>query len=147
MSHRRQLSQNYTTLSRAVPLTVLYTHSVAHLDPHGDNLTSSVMRGPRHFTTAHNTITRGLVRLARACGVRALYVPRDELSHLLPPDRPREVKDAHVQGMRPDIVVDLPYFINNEDGWSESTRDEWLEIKTLHYYYDGRMCTRGSFDK
>ena len=49
-----------------------------------------------------------------------------------------------MQGMRPGIVVDLPYFINNEEGWSESTREEWLEIKTLH---NGCMYTRGSFDK
>ena len=46
--------------------------------------------------------------------------------------------------MRPGIIVVLFYFINNEEGWSESTREEWLEIKTLHY---GRMYTRGSFDK
>ena len=118
--------------------------AVAHLDPHGDNLTSSVMRGPASFMTAHNTIARGLVRLARACGVRARYEPRDELGHLIPPDRLQEARDARVQGMRPDIVVDLPYFINNEEGWSRSTREEWLEIKTLHY---GRMYTRGSFDK
>ena len=102
------------------------------------------MRGPANFTTAHNSITRGLVRLARACGVRARYEPRDELSHLIPPDRLQEARDARVQGMRPGIVVGLPYFINNEEGWSESTREEWLEIKTLHY---GRMYTRGSFDK
>ena len=53
---------------------------VAHLDPHRDNLTSSVMRGPANFTTAHNTITIGLVRLARACGICARYELGDELS-------------------------------------------------------------------
>ena len=56
----------------------------------------------------------------------------------------QEARDARVHGMRPDIVVDLPYFINNEEGWAKSTREEWPEIKTLHY---GRMYTRGSFDK
>ena len=104
------------------------------LDPHGDNLASSAMRGPANlFTMAHNAITRGLVRLARACGVRAWYEPRDELGHLIPPDMLQEARDACVQGMRPDIVMDLPYFINNEEGWSESTQGEWLGIKTLHY--------------
>jgi len=68
------------------------------------------------LVSEHNTITRGLVRLARACGVRARYEPRDELNHLIPPDRLQEARDARVQGMRPDIVVDLPNFINNEEG-------------------------------
>ena len=88
------------------------------LDPHGDKLTSMPMPGSADFGRAHNTIARGLVLLANACGARVRCEPRDEMSHLFRPTGSRR------QGMRPDIVVDLPNFINNEEGESESTREE-----------------------
>ena len=104
------------------------------LDPHCDVLTRLPLPGLANFAVPHDKIARSLVRLAKACRVRVKYEPRNELDHLVPPSRLQEFRDSNVQGIRPDMILYLPVPVRDEDedGWSDTTQESWVEIKTLH---------------
>ena len=70
------------------------------LDPHCDMLTRLPLPGLANFAVPHDTIVRGLARLAKSCRVRVKYEPRNELDHLIPSDRLQEFRDNNVQGIQ-----------------------------------------------
>ena len=58
----------------------------------------------------------------------------------------QEFRDSNVQGIRPDMILYLPVPVRDEDedGWSDTTHESWVEVKTLHWgtYYDGRQSAK-----